>query len=505
MKKYYGYIRVSTVKQGEKGSSLQEQKSAIEGYAKRHDLVITEWFEERETAAKLGRPVFMRMMKALQRGAAVGVIIHKIDRSARNLKDWSTLGELADQGVELHFVQESVDLTSDAGRLSADVLAVVAANYIRNLRAEVKKGFYGRLKQGFYPLQAPIGYLDCGGGVVKAIDPVRGPLITKAFELYATGQYSLDTLRHELYARGLRVKKGGMISRNSLSTVLTNLFYIGIIRITKTGESFQGAHEPLINKPLFDRVQAALRGNTPHRSVAHRFRYQRTIRCGTCNRSLIGERHKGHVYYRCHIRDCPTTSLRETGIDDALRCAVAPASFSADEWKAIEADIEVGLADAQQNVARDKRSLSLAMAAIDDRMARLTDAYVDQVIDKSTYLERKERLLHEKAGTDAKIHATNDDAFRSSVRKKLELLKSLQRIPDLANDDQLREILRNTTSNFGASGKNVDIQWEKPFDSLFFGGAVTWGGPDRIKTRIAQVVNILLSHARDSIFPNMDT
>jgi site-specific DNA recombinase len=53
--------------------------------------------------------------------------------------------------------------------------AVVAAHYVRNLREEVRKGFYGRLKQGFYPLKAPIGYLDCGGGKPKAIDPVAGP------------------------------------------------------------------------------------------------------------------------------------------------------------------------------------------------------------------------------------------------------------------------------------------------------------------------------------------
>ena len=121
MKTYLGYIRVSTAKQGERGVSLQEQRDAILRYAERHQLEISRWFEERETAAKRGRPVFNEMMKLLRTGKADGVMIHKIDRSARNMKDWAELGELMDDGVEVHFVNESLDLASRGGRLSADI------------------------------------------------------------------------------------------------------------------------------------------------------------------------------------------------------------------------------------------------------------------------------------------------------------------------------------------------------------------------------------------------
>ena len=93
-KQYFGYIRVSTAKQGEKGVSLQEQKGAIQQYAQRFGLSIVQWFEERESAAKRGRPVFTLMMKGLRSGNVRGLIVHKIDRSARNLKDWADLGEL---------------------------------------------------------------------------------------------------------------------------------------------------------------------------------------------------------------------------------------------------------------------------------------------------------------------------------------------------------------------------------------------------------------------------
>ena len=98
MKSYFAYIRVSTVRQGEHGSSLQEQRDAILAFAARNELHIGAWYEERETAAKIGRYQFSRMVATLKRAKAAGVIFHKIDRSARNLRDWSAIQDLADQG-----------------------------------------------------------------------------------------------------------------------------------------------------------------------------------------------------------------------------------------------------------------------------------------------------------------------------------------------------------------------------------------------------------------------
>src|ERR1700687_4190870 len=136
MNSYFAYIRVSTVRQGERGSSLFEQRDAIKAFAGRHGLKIAAWFEERETAAKVGRREFSRMLSALRKRIATGVIFHKIDRSARNLKDWSVIQDLADQGVDVRFTQESINLGSNEGKLTGDFLAVISSHYIRNLREE---------------------------------------------------------------------------------------------------------------------------------------------------------------------------------------------------------------------------------------------------------------------------------------------------------------------------------------------------------------------------------
>ena len=242
-------------------------------YAQRNHLDISDWFEEKQTAAKQGRPVFGQMLQLLKRSKAGGVIIHKIDRSARNLKDWADLGELIDRGIDVHFANESMDLHSRGGRLSADIQAVVAADFIRNLSEETKKGLRGRLKQGIYPGPAPLGYLDKGPGKAKEPDPVRAPLIRIAFELYASGQHNLNTLVEELHRLGLRNRNGNRVTRTGFSHLLNNPFYIGLIRVNTNGEMFSGSHQPLISKALFDRVHAILKGKantrTNRRLVAH--------------------------------------------------------------------------------------------------------------------------------------------------------------------------------------------------------------------------------------------
>ena len=89
MKQYFAYIRVSTPRQGQTGVSLPAQRDAIIRYAQKHRLSISTWFEEKQTAAKYGRPVFNQMLGSLKKHRARRIIIHKIDRSARNLKDWA--------------------------------------------------------------------------------------------------------------------------------------------------------------------------------------------------------------------------------------------------------------------------------------------------------------------------------------------------------------------------------------------------------------------------------
>lgn len=468
MQTYFGYIRVSTAKQGERNVSLPEQRDAIERYASRANLTISDWFEERQTAAKKGRPVWAAMLKSLRLGKARGVLIHKIDRSARNLKDWADLGELIDQGIEVHFANEALDLHSRGGRLSADIQAVVAADYIRNLREEAKKGIYGRLKQGFYPMKAPIGYLDHGSGKAKTIDPEMGPLVRKAFELYATGKFTLHTLCDELYRLGLRNKVGSRVTVNGISVFLNNPFYTGLIRIKRTNQMFQGNHEPLISKRTFDTAQDVLQGKFHTRSTRHEFLFRRLITCKLCGMKLIGETQKGHTYYRCHTRECPTTGIREEAIEAMVTERLRALEFTDQENEYLAKAIR----DLKANWITDKeqvvRNFAVQREQLTERLTRLTDAYLDGTIEKELFEERKSSILFDRQAIQGSTDAItrNERSIPDILQEFLERTGRAYSLYQTASIEKKRRMVKIVTSNLSLEQKSIDFAFTKPFHEV---------------------------------------
>lgn len=464
MQSYIGYIRVSTTKQGE-GVSLEVQKEAISRFAERNQFEVGLWLEEMETAAKRGRPMFTQAMKLLRQEKYKGIILHKLDRGARNLKDWAEIGELSDRGIEVHFVNESLDLQSRGGRLSADIQAVVAADYIRNLREETRKGFYGRLKQGLYPLGAPTGYLDQGGGKAKTIDPVKGPLVRKAFELYATARYSFETLGEELHRLGLRSHSGNRVKRTGLSTILNNPFYMGLIRIRKTNETFAGVHQPLVGKALFERVQQVLTGKVNARTQRHAFMYRRILTCAACHYSLIGERQKGHVYYRCHGKQCNSTCVREEAVESAVVQFLRLLLFSREEKEYFKTRIPILRENWTHKHVEEIKSVKLRLDQIRDRMNRLTDAYLDQALDKTMFEERKKALLLEQKAAEETLTGLKGSRGRGLERleKFLELAGNALLSHELALPEEKRELVQILTSNRRVDGKNLYLEPSLPF------------------------------------------
>lgn len=468
MKQYYGYIRVSTVKQGTHGVSLQEQKDAIIRYASRSGIEITAWFEEQLTAAKQGRPIFSRMLTLLRQGKAQGVVLHKIDRGARNLKDWASIAELNDQGIDVHLANDGLDMRSRGGRLSADIQAVIASDYIRNLREETLKGFYGRLKQGILPIAAPLGYVDNGGGKVKTPHPVNAPLIVTAFELYATGAYSFDTLLPVLDKMGLRNRNGKSINRNSLTSVLNNVFYTGLIHITSTNETFKGIHAPIISKALFDQVQAVINFKTNTKVQKHNFLFRRLLRCERCSRCLVGEKQKGHNYYRCHNKECPMTCIREELVNSSVFEKLRLLTLSQDGEAYIREKIQKlrhGLVDQE---AGARAGLQLKLGQLRERLDRLTDALIDGSIDRESFNLRKNSLINDQKQTEENLDnlAERIRALPDKAEETLELMKSVELQYEMGISPEKRHILNTVSSNLMAAGKNVYFTMCSPYGEI---------------------------------------
>jgi site-specific DNA recombinase len=465
MKKVFGYIRVSTVKQGT-GVSLQEQKEAIIRYAEKNNLNIIEWFEELETAAKQGRPLFTKMMKLLRSRRAAGAIIHKIDRSARNLKDWAALGDLIDEGIEVHFAHESLDMDTRGGRLAADIQAVIASDYIRNLREEAKKGLYGRLKQGIYPFGAPIGYLNTGGGNVKTIDPISGPLVLKAFELYASEKYNLYELAKIMYELGLRNTNNKLVSKTTLSKILNNPFYVGVMIIK--GKSFTGNHEAIVPPFLFKQVRSILKGKTNTKAFKHNYLFRRIIKCGTCNYSLIAESKKGHIYYRCHTRDCSTKTIREERIVTPLMLVMSSIQLDRIELETLQELIEEVKLNWTSSQTKLSETLKMHEQKVAQKLERLTDAYIENILDKDAYNIKKSQLLIELKAYQGKNKgiAQEKESIFKRTNSYLEFLKTILNSFNSGIVEEKRRIIKIITSNLSFSGNKLSISIKSPFYEL---------------------------------------
>lgn len=453
MKSCFGYVRVSTVKQGD-GVSLDAQKEAILEYATRKSLAISEWWEEKETAAKQGRPVFNRMVASLKQGEAQGLVIHKIDRSARNYHDWAIISDLADNGIEFHIATESFDFNTYGGRMAADFMAVVAANYVRNLKAEVRKGQLGQLKVGLLPWAAPVGYQNNGAAKAKTPDPVMAPRVKQAFELYASGTHSIRTLVIEMEKRGLRSHGGKPLNKSGIEKMLNNPFYCGIIRVRKTGETFRGAHRPIISAALFDKVQDIKSGKKVKKFTRHNHLYRGLFRCQHCERSLVGELHKGHVYYRCQTMSCGTRSVREDAVNETVKCLLKPLTLPPADLATAHRRLPDMVR--KDNDGRELAALSLQKEQVAARMDRLTDMHLDGLIDAEAFQSKKAALLIEQRRIDEQLEAANLSLVdEADVRRFLELTTSLAGLYDSATKHEKRRIVEWATLNRTATGKSV--------------------------------------------------
>jgi len=465
MKPCFGYIRVSTIKQGE-GVSLEAQKDAIAGFASRNDIEITQWFEEKETAAKSGRPIFNKMLLMLKQGRAKGMVIHKIDRSARNLKDWATISELSDSGLDVYFATESLDFRSRGGRLTADIQAVIAADYIRNLSFEARKGINGRLKQGIYPFPAPTGYLDSGPGKPKTLDPARAPLVRQLFDLYLTGNFSIRSLHTEIVKRGLTNRKNRPISKGNVETILKNGFYCGIMRNGRSGETFLGIHEKLITVAEFNRVVQIKEGRYAKKSTQHNHLLRRLFYCASCKALLYPERQKGNVYYRCHSKGCSVNTVREEFLEAAIVTALKKIQFTEKDLNKFDDEVEKWQNSCQwKNIAK---SIDLRINETEARLQRLTDLLVDASIDKRAYNERREALLIdiEELKSERLKHAEKAGSQRDR-EKFLELMKTVTGLYIASNPGEKRVLVESCFSNRVWDGETIHLEPSKMvFDAL---------------------------------------
>jgi DNA invertase Pin-like site-specific DNA recombinase len=456
---------VSTKEQAD-GASLDAQKDAITVFASQNDLTITKWFEEQETASKTGRPLFEIMRQQLLHRQAEGVIIHRIDRSSRNYTDWAHIDQLSQQGIKVFFAADGLDFETTGGRLMADIQMVLAAHYSRNLSFEVKKGLYGRIKQGQYPFKAPVGYLNHGEGQPKTVDPVKGPLVKLAFDLYCSGEYSISSLTSEMRRRGLTGWWGKPVSRSNIETILRNPFFMGKMFIC--GTLYDASHEPLISASQFQRVKDVKAGRHRKKKTKHQMAYRSLLTCADCKTLLTGERQKTHIYYRCHTSRCPGLSVREDRLIQQLEKQLETLQVGHKDQEILRERLQTWLRKTGPSALN--MSVKLRVSDASARLDRLTDLLVEGTVSKAAYETRKQNTEFELAQL-----REEEKSFACKERAIGDLDALLDRSADLAGlfanttITERRELLKNCTEQIVVRRGVVRVKsasWLKEMKSM---------------------------------------
>ena len=126
--KAIGYVRVSTDKQADRGVSLEAQVEKIKAMAVVHDVELLDVIVDAgESAKDLDRPGMTRIIELVHSRAVGMVIVAKLDRLTRSVRDLAILLERFDKrGVFLVSVAESLDNGSAAGRLVLNIMTAVS-------------------------------------------------------------------------------------------------------------------------------------------------------------------------------------------------------------------------------------------------------------------------------------------------------------------------------------------------------------------------------------------
>jgi DNA invertase Pin-like site-specific DNA recombinase len=279
------YLRVSS--QGQvntahdpEGYSIPAQRAAALRHASSLDAdVVAEFVELGRSGTSTQRDALQQLLSELPKLKPTYVIIYDLSRLARDDFDalW-LLSEIEKHGAKLESTLERID-DSPAGKLLYTVMAGVNAFRSRGDAVKVKSGLERKFLAGGSMGPAPIGYSNAREIVgdrevaVVAPDPERKELVQMAFELFATGDYSITTLVEILEDAGLRYrstpkKPGKPMNRSMVHRMLKNDFYIGIV--TLKGAKHEGIHEPIIDREVFEQVQHMLAAHRASGDRAHK-------------------------------------------------------------------------------------------------------------------------------------------------------------------------------------------------------------------------------------------
>ncbi len=410
LQKLFLYARKSTDTEDKQVLSIEAQITELREFAKRESISIIEELIEKQSAKIPGRPVFNSMIERIEKGEAAGILAWHPDRLARNSIDGGRIIYLVDTGKIkfLKFPQFWFESTPQ-GKFMLNIAFGQSKYYVDSLSENTKRGLRQKVRKGEFPSLAPIGYLNNVRTKKIVVDKFKSPYISLAFGIYAQNESRLEDISDFLARHGIFSRGNKPLHKDRIKYVLSDPFYVGFFRFG--GELYEGIHEPIISKKLFDKVQMVLKDRSKPQHIKDKGRipkpFARLLRCSSCGMMITAEIQKGHTYYRCTKKSktisCRELYIREEVLDRQLSSLIQKVSLRQDWANRMLVKLKEEEKDTAQSCRAFVQMKKMEIENINIKLQRLLDAYLDQEIDIETYRFKKAELLNIKKTLEEKV------------------------------------------------------------------------------------------------------
>lgn len=334
--KYCLYARKSTEEEDRQALSIDSQVREMTQLAEREGLHIAEIKREAHSSKEVGqRAVYNELLSEIRAGRFNGILTWAPDRLSRNAGDLGAVVDLIDQGKLLEIRTYTQKFSNNPNEKFMLMILGSQAKLENDQKViNVKRGLRARCELGWRPGPAPTGYLNENHldrrGQVR-IDPKRSIVVRQIFEKIGNDGWSGRQTHRWLMKNGFKTRNGKRLSLANLYTIIRNTFYYGEFEYPRgSGEWYQGKHQPLITKELFDKVQESIQDQYIPKTESKEFAFTKLIACGVCGSGITADEKfkklkdggvNRHVYYRCtHARDtdCKNAPINETDLIEEL-------------------------------------------------------------------------------------------------------------------------------------------------------------------------------------------
>jgi len=472
------YARVSTDKQAQKDLSIPAQIAAMKEYAKKNGWrVVGHFIDEGESAKTANRPELKRLIQHCKENKNIDiVIVHKIDRLARNLIDYATIKAILKQkGIRLISVSEPFD-DNPIGHLLENIIASISEWYSANLGEEIKKANTAKLKRGEWPHKPPLGYKSVKGenGRVKHLPDLKtAPLVRQAFELFSTGNHSLKSLSEEIHARGLKTKYGRIYSPESMKKLLSNRFYIG--RLEWQGKEYKGRHKPIITPELFCQVQEVLERRSVDTGEKGKLEFllRGITYCQVCGQKLTGEIHPRGSYYRClpnlHKGKCNQPYIPVKLLDGQLEALYEKLQPPRKLLELLKVEMEEIARRRERIAQKEIKILKRTIEDLENKEMKLLDEMLGGRVARNIYERMQKKYTEKRREAEARLSQLEvdyDDPL-DFLDKCIVIASMLSYLHQRFNYERRKNLLRAVFERIHVQNKAIiDVKLNPPFSFL---------------------------------------